>query len=258
MYYREFAPAPEVSGIVARYWMLDTLGVSAGFQHRVLPDGCTDLVLARRDPAPVCVVRGPRDTPLQVAVGPGERFWGSRLWPDAAPAVLGVPAERLIGAVEPALPLLGAPVRELAADLAAAEDDAAAVAVLDGWWGGRLAPAPRVDAAVRLAVLTLHAGGWELGTERLARLVCLSPRQLQRRFRAATGLTVKTYARIRRLRGAVGQLVAADPPGWGRIAAALGFADQSHLAAEFARLAGARPTEVARYVASIRHRDVLA
>lgn len=256
MRYREFTPADAVRGYLVRYWTMETDALTEpGSLHRVVPDGCTDLILLPGPGGWAGVVRGPRDTVLEVPVGPGQRFWGVRLWADAAPAVLGVPAARLAGTVEPAAPFL--PLGELTAPLASAPNEEELVAGLDAWWARRLDPPPPLDAPVRLAMVAIHAGGWDLGSEALGRLVALSPRQLQRRFRRATGLTLKTYARIRRLRGAIGHLLTREPISWSRVAANLGYADQSHLVTEFNRLAGTSPTEVARYVSAFEHVDVV-
>ncbi len=110
---------------------------------------------------------------------------------------------------------------------------------------------------VRLAIVAANAAGGAARASDLAPLVGLGARQLQRRFVRATGLTIKTYSRIRRLRRTLNHLLAGEPRTWSQVAATLGFADHSHLAGEFARLAGAAPTEIAAYVAGIRHVDVV-
>jgi len=255
--YREITPDPLVRGYLVGYWTLDTGDdVPPGTRHRVVPDGCTDLVLVPGPDSWLPVLRGPRDTVLEVPVSAGQRFWGVRFWPDAAPLVLGVPADRLIGVVGPAGAYLGTAAADLVRSLPDPGDEPAMTAHLDRWWGRRLERVPPLDTSVRLALLAILAGGWDLGSQELGRLVALSPRQLQRRFRRATGLTLKTYARIRRLRGTIGQLLAGEPFSWSRVAANLGYSDQSHLVSEFNRLAGASPTEVARYVLAFEHVDV--
>ena len=257
MRYREFLPGDAVRGYIVRFWTMQTGDdPPPGMLHRVLPDGCADLILIPAGGGWRSVVRGPRETVLEVPVWPHQRFWGIRFWPDAAPGVLGAPAARLAGAVEPAEPFLGEALRDLTAGIPAPDDEDAVVSHLDAWWTLRLATPPPLDASVRLALVAIHAGGWALGSEALGRLVLLSPRQLQRRFRRATGLTLKTYARIRRLRGAIDHLLGGEPVTWSRVAANLGYADQSHLVSEFSRLAGTSPTEVARYVSTFEHQDV--
>lgn len=231
--------------------------VDDGFLHRVLPDGCMDLVVMQRGDLLHAVVRGPRDTPLMVPVTPGDRYWGARFWPDAGALIVAIPAAHLVGSVRPAEGLFGAEARHLAERLAVAEDDAAAARCLDAWLSPQMRTAPPFDRAVRLALLALHAADGSLGVTALASMVALSPRQLQRRFRAATRLTIKTYARIRRMRQSLAHLIKHEPRTWSQVAASLGYADHSHLINEFTRLAGARPSDIANYIAGIQHVDVL-
>lgn len=118
MHYREYPPGPATAQAVVRYWTLEVRDVPVGHAHRVLPDGCLDVVVVRRGASGHVVLRGPRDEPLLVPVGLGDRFWGIRLWPDAGPKLLGVPAARLVGTMMSAGTLLGDDTGELPARLA--------------------------------------------------------------------------------------------------------------------------------------------
>lgn len=71
-------------------------------------------------------------------------------------------------------------------------------------------------------------------------------RLLQRRFADHVGLSPKTVIRRYRLYEAAERARRGAPPDWGRLAAELGFSDQSHLTREFTALVGAPP---ARYAA---------
>jgi len=69
-------------------------------------------------------------------------------------------------------------------------------------------------------------------------------RTFVRRFRAATGLAPKRFARVLRLQRVVGAANAArGRADWARIAAEQGYADQAHLIHDFRDLTGLTPTE---------------
>ena len=259
MHYREFMPPADTADWVARYWTMTVpASVEPGFGHRILPDGCVDLVVAVRPAAPAIVaVRGPRATPLVLPVGPGDRYFGVRFWPDAGALVLGTSAASLVDHLGPAASFIGADAEALGEAFVPPPDETAAPALFAEWLVPRVATLPPVDPAVRLAIVAANAAGGAARATDLAPLVGLGARQLQRRFVRATGLTIKTYSRIRRLRRTLDHLLAGEPRTWSQVAATLGFADHSHLAGEFARLAGAAPTEIAAYVAGIRHVDVV-
>jgi AraC-like DNA-binding protein len=67
------------------------------------------------------------------------------------------------------------------------------------------------------------------------------------------GLTPKPFARIRRFREGLSELLSPNPRTWSRVAAELGYADHSHLVREFVQLAGRPPAQVARGVRAITH-----
>jgi AraC-like DNA-binding protein len=258
MRYREFTPPAAVGDVVTRFWLMSTEDADAGTSHRVLPDGCVDLIVLRRGNGVVSVtVRGPRLTPLFVPIEGGEHFWGARLLPDAGPLVVGVPAAQLMEQMLPGASCFGADAARLGDALSAARDEHAVPVTWQDWLAPRIAALPPMDSRVRLAIVAINAMDGSIEVPRLAAMVSLSVRQLQRRFREATGLTVKSYARIRRLRRSLVHLVDDREHTWSEVASRLGFADQSHLINEFGRLAGARPSDIAAYVHAIEHLDVV-
>ena len=92
----------------------------------------------------------------------------------------------------------------------------------------------------------------------VARRAGLGLRQLQRRFPELTGLTLREYARVRRLRSTLGiRMQDALPGGWSRIAAEAGFVDHAHLSREFMALTGLSPSAAARHLARTTHDDVV-
>ena len=76
----------------------------------------------------------------------------------------------------------------------------------------------------------------------LAARCSISPRHLERRFKATTGDTIKGYLRRLRLDRAK-TLLAADPAELNDIAAELGFKSRSHFSADFRQQAGCTPSE---------------
>ena len=105
----------------------------------------------------------------------------------------------------------------------------------------RLLAAPEIDPAVEAAWQWLAARHGDIRIDRLAARLDWSRKHLAARFRAATGVPPKTLARIMRFGRA--QALARSGEDWAGIAAACGYADQAHLAREFAELAGQTPTE---------------
>ena len=115
----------------------------------------------------------------------------------------------------------------------------------------------RIDALVCGAVQHMVRTGGTCSIQAVADALQVSMRQLQRRFRTATGLTPKEYASIRRARSALKRIAMGENLrircGWARLAADLGYADQAHLSREVARLLAFSPTQLSKWLDNISH-----
>ena len=212
--YAEHPLHPALARYVAAAWSVRAGG--APESHRVLPDGCVDLVVRPgREP----VVVGPMRGPALEALAPGEEVRGLRFHPGAAPALLGVAAAELVDLSVPLADLWGTGGEDLQAAAlrrigARDADELVAAAV------GRLARRP----------------GTEIGT--LARQLALSERQLRRRFHDAVGYGPKRLGRVLRLQRLLDEARRRPAAGAADLALAAGYADQPHMAHEVRALAG--------------------
>lgn len=199
---------------------------------RLLPDGCVDLVW---DGARL-VVFGAREASAQVEVRAAARPVGVRLRPGVAGGALGRRADELPAAGIALAELWGARARRWERRLAAA-DLSGRRELLEGLIAteGR-DPDPLVLAAVRL----IRSGSSVHGA---ADAIALSPRALQRRFRAAAGLAPKTFSRVLRLQAFLALLgpLSNGERALAGVAADCGYADQPHLSRECRALTGDTP-----------------
>lgn len=257
MHYAETQPAPPLQHLVRCYWAFAAAHDEAPYLHRVMPDGCVSLV-AVGAASPVVLIVGPTLREIPVPVGPGSRYWGVRLWPDAAGPLLGLAPLTLRDVVAPAAGLVPALAARLALALDGSPPLAAAARRLDAaLLHEAVPPSTALDAPVRRVVEAVGAAQGHVAIGALAEAAALSPRQLQRRFRRAVGLTAKELARIRRFRFATAHLLQPAPTAsWGAVAAEAGYADQAHLVREFNALVGLSPTAFEAHVARINHGDV--
>ena len=93
-----------------------------------------------------------------------------------------------------------------------------------------------------MATRLLQAHHGQLNITALAAEIGVSERQLERLFHERLGVTPKHYARVVRLEHAISQL-----PHFGTqadVAAATGYADESHLLRDFRALSGVTPTQL--------------
>jgi len=258
--YEEHAPCPALRNHVACYWTLDGVLESDRLVstrtpsappggHRVLPDGCMDLLM---DLAGGASLVGTMTTAIVAPTTPRTRFFGVRFRPGEAFAFVGVPGVDVRDAVLPLRDAWGSLADRLADRVASAPDTAARVAAVDRELLGVLARTRPADARVRRAVMQILGSPAEARVAWLARDVGVGERQLERAFGERVGIGPKAFARVARLQMLVERLAHTAPgaaPQWAALAADVGYADQPHLVREVKRLAGITPTELARVYA---------
>ena len=250
--YREYAPTERLRPFVECFWSRDPGSARESASpsvHRVLPDGCIDVVRgfsgqADEPESAMAVGTMTRALVLDGGAWP-ECFVGVRFRPGKAAAFLTVPANELTD--------LRVPLDELWLDACEVRDALSVgagaverVRALERVLASRVVPSVvsaqnDVDEAIRRIV---DAGG-SLGITRLAPALGVTRQHLARRFAQLVGVSPKTFARVVRL-GRVIERARAVPAGeainWSALALDVGYYDQSHLVDEFKELTGVSPT----------------
>ena len=193
-------------------------------RRRVLPDGCMDLIWAEDE----LLVAGP-DTEAFIADG-GLARTGLRFAPGFAPAVLGVPADRLRNLRVPLADVWTAARARAARDVVGRHPHRGRA--LEQLAAGALAEA-EPDRALAAAVPALAAGR---DVSSIATRLGITARQLHRRSLVAFGSGPKMLTRVLRMQQALGLARAGVP--FAETAASAGYADQAHLARDVKALAG--------------------
>ncbi len=248
------APAPGVRDMVG-YRMAPAPG-----HHRGLPSPWLTLVFTLSDALPIDVPAGfkagsgtfrmplgglhtravlmPRRLPH--APDAAQRGIQLAVHPLAARALFGVPAAALADQVVEVRDVLGS----LGAvdELPAATTGRAAAGMVDRWLADRIraaeapASAPELTRAWRLIV----GSGGRARIGDVAADVGWSRRHLTTRMRAEIGVGAKDLARLARFQRSR-RLIGRRDRDLGRVAADSGYADQSHLSAEWREFAGLSP-----------------
>lgn len=230
-------PHPALSGHVSLFWALH---LDQG-PHRVrsLPDGCVDITFDLSPTAPAAYVTGPQLEPRTFDLDSQVDLFGVRLFPGAAPPLLG----GAVGSSELWVPLserVGSTTASLAHSVAQAADTAARIEILEEWLTQRLLGGTE-DARLGRAVALIFRSGGSVRIAELATAAGVSERALSRLFTGRVGLSPKRFSRVvrfqhvlRRVRGR------AD---WAQLAIELGYFDQAHMIREFRTLFGCTPGE---------------
>jgi len=103
----------------------------------------------------------------------------------------------------------------------------------------RREPGTRIDVP-GLAEWTRRLRG-QVSVERMAEAAGVSRQHLTRVFHELVGVSPKLYCRLARFHSALGFAAAGERAAWAGVAAALGYADQSHMIAEFREFSSLTP-----------------
>ena len=232
--YRELAPSRALHASVACRW-IRVAPEDSTTTTLVLPDGCVDLIWRAGELLIAGPDRGAKPTP----VGPGETILGVRLRPGVAGAVLGMPTSEVRDGRFSLQDVIGDDAVRFGAS-----DETAVFEHLEKLVSSRLRdahPDPLVLAATRRLGFPATRVEW------LADALGISERQLRRRFHDSVGYGPKTLDRVLRFRRFLAQApdVTAGELDLARLAADLGYADQSHMTRDCERLSGMTPARLA-------------
>jgi AraC-like DNA-binding protein len=237
--YREFAPPADLKAYVICTWTLDVRASVAPHRQHVLPDGCSDIIWTG-EARPIVV--GPMTRPALSTIAEGTALIGVRFRPEAAAAVLGVPANELANRRIALEELWG---RRLVSDaseqLWEQRTAAGRIAAAQSLIASRRHQADALpDATVQHVISRLTAYRPSTIGE-LAREAGLSERQLRRRFLTAAGYSPKMLQRIVRFQKLLA-LAKDQPSRLGDAAHSAGYADQAHMTREVGEFAGVTPS----------------
>lgn len=249
-----FAPAPpHLASSVRAFWAFDDDGPPSGADERVVPDGCSEIVVHLGAPfvelgprgyrtQPRALFAGQISKPLWLAASGRVDVFAVRLQPGGA-RHLGFPPQWMLAdgrfEMETVIaPRLRAAWRKALDRLCGTRSFAVRIDAVGGFLERALQPRSADATAFCIDAITACAGSCDLAS--VAHDAGLSPRQLQRRFMDAVGITPKLFARIVRFQGAF-ERWGEDPRSWARIAAECGYYDQAHLLRDFRQFAGDPP-----------------
>ncbi|HEY5851035.1 MAG TPA: helix-turn-helix transcriptional regulator [Lysobacter sp.] len=243
-------PLPALRPFVESVWASAASTHSVAPREHVLP--CNRMHLAIRLDGPLRLYRDADDArgeAIASAVVAGTRagFYvkdttrpsrsvGVILRPGASQALFGCNADELTGCHVPLDALWGGAAHDLHARLLDEDDESRQLELLQRALLARLRPVRAMHPAIAQTMQGLEQGHQVAA---LARASGCSHRLLLARFRAATGLAPKAYARVLRFRHALkllerGQRLA-------DVAHDAGYSDQAHFNREFRELSGITP-----------------
>jgi AraC-like DNA-binding protein len=249
------APAPALAGIVQELWQVE--GRLSPFRERVLPNGCTEIMLNLGPPHQLLTDAGTsvwelawfsglHERAIAIESLQGTHLVSARLHPLGALRLFGPEIPKAVNTVVDLETLLGPPAAELHATLLAADSTEERFAHLERFLIGYISTGKVPSAIVSEAARRIEEAHGNLRIASIYGEQGVSRKHLWLRFGRELGLSPKAYAQLHRFVWTLARLRESPSVEWPRLAAAAGYSDQAHLVRDFRRAAFASPTEFLR------------
>lgn len=227
------APSPDLAPFVRSFWIVEW-DYREPYRQLIVPYPNVHLTFRDRSPPEVHGVSSGHGVKVLHGVG---RVVGVAFRPGGFRPFLGSSVSALTDRTVPATEVAGLP------EPAPVQPDVAAV---EGWLRAGLPGADPTAAWLADVVDLVAAEPGIARVDQLAARVGISVRRLQRLFAEYVGVGPKWVIRRYRLHEVTERMARGDTADWAGLAAELGYADQAHLARDFASMFGEPPTHYAR------------
>jgi AraC-like DNA-binding protein len=257
MFYRRYTPPPPLAAFVSCIWYSEGLQ-GTHERERLLPNGESGIVFDLREepvriydsqdiarfvthaPAIFCCAR---TDCFVIDTSQQERVIGIQFRPGGAFPFLKMPAGEVANdtySLDEIWPGQAAQIRDA---LMNAHDVAAMFDILERELLGRLRNSPTLHPAVAFAVSYLIRPAYNPRVRDVADRVGLSSRRFIELFRDQTGLTPKSFQRVRRFQHVLNSLRAGGEENWTALAYRCGYYDQAHFIHDFRLFSSMTPGE---------------
>ncbi|WP_306795320.1 AraC family transcriptional regulator [Cohnella sp. GbtcB17] len=239
--FREFRPSPGLASHVVTYWTVNFKPVPDNLGHRVIPDGCVDIIVDLLAPSSrqAAYVVG---LSTQVEVMQFERprsVWGIRLYSESARTILKSPLSAIHTSRVFLEELWGQEALSWVERLLAANSDSARIDIAERQLNRILAAAePPEPSLVYQSMRYIYDSKGNLTVTELAEKVNFSERHLRRAFDRELGVSPKEMLGIVRFQSVLEELHSGDYASLTELALQHGFYDQSHFSGAFMRYYG--------------------
>lgn len=269
IYYVEHAPSVHLTAYITCYWESgyaevgqlgghhERGGHDQGIGGRVLPDGCTDMLITynpvlRKQTYTYC---GNYTRPFAISLQSaadlgvaGEYTFGVRFFPGGAGRFHGLPLDQFTDQRLSLLDLWPEQLNELRERMAVSTCFADRVRLMDGYFSqlAETRDVPCQDDVLKNVLHHILSKGGRVGVKELAEREAMSERHLLRRFKRSVGINPKRFNEIVQFHQALHSIRGGWSTDWAQLADKHGYYDQAHLIRQFRKLYGDTPVTAAR------------
>ncbi|KHF36555.1 transcriptional activator FtrA [Paenibacillus sp. P1XP2] len=248
--YREFPPGKALEPYVACYWTVEFDASCDRKLHRIIPDGCADIIFDLHAPsfAQSAMLAGLMSSFETMDLTDRCYFFGIRFFADQASRFIGYSVAELSGGdvfLEDVWGTEASLVAERVQEAAGSVQ--AMIGLAESMLSAKLhRPACPDPQPIRTAMQHLYAGRGMVSVRALAEELCYSERTVRRMFQKEFGMAPKELASIIRFQCLLQELHKGPSFRFSDTAVQHGYYDQPHLIHMFKRFYGLTPHQVFR------------
>lgn len=248
MIHEVISPCEELKDLVSHFWAgtWDATSQKSNTTYYVVANSLTEITFAFNSPDKhadllFSTVQGHTHVPNQFAVDGFYHLIGVSFYSYAIPLLFNVPASELNKAFISLDTFLGHDGVMLNEKMALATNTQQRIKLLSGYFISMLKKQHLEDPLITHAIKTIRSCNGRMKIEALAKECCLSQKQFNRRFKAFSGFSPKTYSRIIRFESVIHNYP--NTVSFTEMAYANDYFDQAHFIHEFKSFTGFTPKD---------------
>lgn len=252
MRYREIAPSSPADRLIKCYWTLESGDSFHEDMEPIVPDGCPEIVFNLSAPfqqqdrdgfdlQPKSILVGQMKSVINIKPTGSIDLFGVRFRPYGIGSLLKDDVSTVTGFIECLGDVFGRRGRRLEERLNAAGSVVEKIAVFEQTFSREFLIDDVSNGKTARASTMIGSDPSGVRIAEVAKLLGISLKQLERKFKSEVGLTPKLFARIVRIQKVLLSLDEKPGRNWADVCYSHGFSDQSHLIREFRSIAGVPP-----------------
>ncbi|MFC5405751.1 DUF6597 domain-containing transcriptional factor [Cohnella soli] len=247
--YQEYAPCEQLTPYVACYWTLDFHADVESQLHRIIPDGCVDIIVNRLSPSSrkAAFVEGIMTQYELIHLSEVQSLFGIRFFLESAQTVLKFPVSAFAGQHVFLEELWGLEGEHFVEEILSANMATEIVGVVERQLKRVFAvDDSSVHPLLHASVQYLYAAKGNLSMLGLAEELGFSERHLRRVFHSELGVGPKEMIGIVRFQSMLREIYSGSYTNLTDLALKYGYYDQSHYIKNFKRYYGILPKQISK------------
>ena len=243
--YREYMPRKPLRPFIADYSTATSVApVQTTFLHRIVPDGCVNIVFDLSDTSnQLGFVAGPLTEVQFVSMTEQVQIVGIRFFPGTALHFLAAHIQDIANRSVPLDDIFeDTDARIISERLAEERYPEKRISILEEYIAGHFREDAVFDPTLGNALHIIYRHKGNIQVSELARRLHVSQRQLGRKFNAWIGMSPKAFCRVVRFQRTLRVLPGASAKDFISVALESGYYDQSHFIQEFHSMYGLSPS----------------